>query len=345
MKSLKDYSLNLSEAEYHALPAWSFSVIAKYARDGFSAINTLHEPVKQNDAMRFGSLFDAILTHEGKAEDEFLIMDFSVPEAERKVLDVLATISTDSFEFVQDKDFQAAITATSYQPRWKFETQVAHLQPFADYYNGLKSGKEIVSREDWNDAMDMYQAVQNNEYLKEHFKNGIEDGVEYIYQAQFKVKYKPGNHDMIELKIMPDMLEVDHNKKTIRPWDVKTSGMEGFDFAQHWVKMRYDIQAQLYTDVLQALIMKTPEYKDYFILPYLFMDISRVDKVPVTFEYDPRSFSQINGLSYEIDGKTYTYKNYRAILDEILDYEEQQAKVPSYISLNKPNDLISLLSK
>lgn len=345
MKSLKDYSLNLTEEEYHALPAWSYSVIARYAREGFSAISTLHEPVKQNDAMRFGSLFDAILTHEGNAENEFLIMNSSVPEAERKVLDVLATISTDSFEFVQDKDFQTAITATSYQPRWKFETQIAHLQPYADYYNGLKSGKEVVSRDDWNDAMEMYNAVKSSEFLKEHFQNGTKDGIEYIYQAKFKVKYITGNHGTIELKIMPDLLEVDHNKKTIRPWDVKTSGMEGFDFAQHWVKMRYDIQAQLYTDVLQAFIMKTPEYKDYFILPYLFMDISRVDKVPVTFEYDPRSFSQINGLSYEIDGKTYTYKNYRALLDEILFYEENQSKVPSSISLDKPNDLLKILSK
>ena len=345
MKSLKDYSLNLTEKEYHAYPAWSYSLIARYAREGFSAIKTLHEPIKPNDAMRFGSLFDAILTHEGNASNEYAVMSMSVPDAERKVLDVLATISSESFECVSDTDFQAAISATAYQPRWKYDTQLSHLQPYAEYYNLLKSGKEIVSQDEWNDAMEMFRAVKENEYLKEHFKNGTVDGVEFIYQAQFKVKYKPGNHPMIELKIMPDLLEVNHNEKTIRPWDVKSSGMEGFDFAEHWVKMRYDIQGELYTDVLQALIMKIPEYADYRILPYLFMDISRKDKVPVTFEYDPRDEAQTNGLCYQIGEKTYQYKGYRQLLDEILDYEASAAVVPSYIKLDSPNDLLKLLNK
>ena len=76
-----------------------------------------------------------------------------------------------------------------------------------------------------------------------------------------------------------------------------------------------------------------------------FMDISRKDKVPVTFEYDPRDESQTNGLCYQIGEKTYQYKGYRQLLDEILDYEASAAVVPSYIKLDGPNDLLKLLNK
>ncbi|MBO6270618.1 MAG: PD-(D/E)XK nuclease family protein [Clostridium sp.] len=344
MKSLKEYSLNLTEEAYHALPAWSYSLIARYAREGFSAISTLHEPVKPNDAMRFGTLFDAVLTHGGNAITEFEVMNVSVPEAEKKVLDTLATITTESYELVSDEDFQKAISTTAYQPRWKFETQLSHLAPYADYYNKLKSGKPIVSEQEWSDAVEMYWAVKNHPFLKDHFKANDENGIEYIYQPQFKATFNTGL-ESVELKCMFDMLEVNHNDKTIRPWDVKTSGMPGFEFADHFVKMRYDIQSQIYVDVLQAVINDIPEYSDYTILPYYFMDISRTDKEPVTLEYNPRSESQQNGLSFESNGRTVKFKHYRQLLAEILSYEASNAKLPSYINANGPTDLLKLLNK
>ena len=54
--------MNLSEQAYHDYPAWSYSLIAKYARNGFSAIATLHDKMKPTPEMEFGSLFDSILT-------------------------------------------------------------------------------------------------------------------------------------------------------------------------------------------------------------------------------------------------------------------------------------------
>ena len=340
MKSLKDYSLNLSEKEYHELDAWSYSLIARYAKDGFSAISTLHEPVKQTDSMRFGSLFDCMLTRPEDVKKEYEVQDTSVPDAEKKVLDVLATMTSTAYDMVTDEEFQKAISISGYQPRWKYETQKAHLDPFCDYFNSVKSGKTIISQEEWSDALEMYKAVRTNEYLKEHLKNKSDNDKEYIYQAQFIIDYLTENHGTVKMKIMPDMLEVDHKARTIRPWDIKTSAMPGYDFADQFLRFRYDIQAELYTDVLEAVLNKIPEYEDYKILPYLFMDISRADKVPVTYEYDP-----FEGLSFTKNDKTYQYKGYRELLEEILEYEATAAKVPSYIKTDEPNDLISILSK
>lgn len=345
MKSLKDLSLNLTEQEYHDYPAWSYSMIARYAREGFSAVAKIHDKLKQNDAMRFGSLFDAMLTKGNGVRDEFVVMDMAVPDAERGVLDYLATITNVPFIEVDDDTMLKAITAVNYQSRWKYDTQLAHLTPYSRYYDMLRSGKTIVSREEWDDAVKMVKSVKTDPFLKEHFKINPNDNKEYIYQAQFKITYDPQIAERIELKIMPDMLEVDHNEKTIRPWDIKTSGMPAYDFADHWVKMRYDIQAALYTDVLQMIINKDEDYRDYTILPYYFMDISRIDMVPVTFEYDPRSISQSDGLTFSSNGREFHYKNYRKLLEEILTYEAQQSVVPSNITVSAPNDLLSILNK
>lgn len=344
MKSLKDYSLNLSEQDYHALEAWSYSLIAKYAKDGFSAISTLHDPVKQTDSMRFGSLFDSMLTRGKQTLDDYVVMDISVPDAEKKVLDTLTTLTSDPFIAVSDNDLQQAISIAGYQPRWKFDTQKSHIEPFAEYYDKIRSGKTVVSEDEWKDAMEMYYTVKNDEYLGPHFKTKSDGKKEYIYQAQFMIDYQTRSHGIVKLKIMPDMLEVDHEKKTIQPWDVKTSAMPAFDFAENFLKFRYDIQASVYTDVLWRIMQQDEDYKDYRILPYLFMDISRSDKVPATYIYDPQSGTQMSGLCYAKGDKVYQYKGWEDLLEEILEYEETKAKVPGYITTSGPNDILEIIS-
>jgi len=101
-----------------------------------------------------------------------------------------------------------------------------------------------------------------------------------------------------------------------------------------------DIQASGYSEWLRNLITnQATEYADYVILPYLFTDISRVDKTPVTYEYDP-TFE----FSYTCGDKTYSYKGWRELLGEILTYEANNAKVPNYIKTDGPNDLREVLN-
>ena len=142
----------------------------------------------------------------------------------------------------------------------------------------------------------------------------------------------------VEVRIMPDLLVVNHKDKTVLPVDLKTSSMPAYDFAQNFIKFRYDLQAELYSDVLRLVLNKIPDYRDYTLLPYLFTDVSRADKVPVTYEYDPS-----NGFSYTKGDKIYEYKGWMELLMEILQYEESEAKVPRYITISGPNDLMSII--
>lgn len=346
MKSLKELSLNLPEEQYHNLPVWSHSVIAKYARDGFDAIATLHDRTEPTASMEFGSLFDSILTKGKKTLEEYVVVETKVPDAEKKALNFISSYTSDKFDDLTPEFIASKCDECQYQTRWKIDTRIEHLAPYKDYFDAKVSGKKIVSSEDWNDAIEMARIFRNDAYLKDLFGTKSTNDIEYIYQSQFQVDYTLDSGETVKLKIMPDLLVVNHKDKTILPVDLKTSAMPAYSFAENFIRFRYDIQASLYTDVLQKVLNDEPDYWDYTILPYLFTDISRVDKCPVTYKYDPRDDSQKNGLCIQskYGDRTIQYKGWKQCLSEILEYEKSNAKVPSYITVSGPNDLLTILS-
>lgn len=337
--SLADYSLNLPEEQYHSYPAWSYSLIAKYAREGFSSLATLHDRTAPTPSMEFGSLFDSILTKGRKTLDDYAVVDFSIPDAEKKVLDALATRTDIPFYEVSMTTFLEAADSVSYQMKWKPDTRYEKVAKYSDYYDNIRSGKKIVSQKDWDDAIEMARIFRNDPYLKTIFGVKSTDDVEFIYQAQFVFDYLIDG-EVVKVKFMPDLIIVNHTEKTIRLVDLKTSAMPGYEFADNFLKYRYDIQGELYTEGMSCIISNDDEYRDYTILPYLFTDVSRTDKIPVTYEIDLS-----RGFSFTRGDKTYEYKDWKELLAEILVYEANEAKVPNYIRTDGPNDLIEILSK
>lgn len=343
MKSLSKISLSIPEEEYHSLPCWSYSLIARYAKEGFSAIANLHEPVKPTPAMEFGSLVDCMLTRPFDLDNEYAICDSQVPPAEKFVLDALAN-SKVPFEDLDNDAIQKACELKGYQPRWGFDAKYKHLAEYADYYNLLCSGKKLVAKTDWDDAEEIVQALLKNEVTSRFFKEKSTEDKEILYQQQFVVSYKPlGSDEKVKLKIMPDIMVVDHKEKTVQLVDLKTSSLPAWQFKENFLKFRYDIQASLYSDVMDAVLDSEEEYDEYTILPYLFVVISRSDFVPVVFEYDQTDPSQEFGLFWMSAEKTYSYKGWKALLSEILAYEREKAVVPSHIDITKPNNILDIL--
>lgn len=343
MTTLKNHSLNLPEQDYHNYPAWSYSQIARYAKDGFSAIAHLDEHTSPTTSMEFGSLFDCIMTKGHTAEEEYFVSSSTVPDAERKAFDFILTRTDMPFNEIPPTVLASLLDECQYYPRWKFETRLQHLTENEAYYQNKRLGKKTVSETDWNDAMQMADAIHLDEYLKNIFGTRNSLDVEYLYQLQFAANMTLDDGRTVHVKIMPDLLVVNHKDMTIQPVDLKTSSCPAYEFADNFTKFRYDIQASLYTDVLQTIMLDS-EYAAYTLLPYLFTDISRTDKVPVTYQYDPREASQENGLCFFSKDKTYQYKGWRQLLGEILDYKEANAVVPSNITTTGPNDIVSILS-
>lgn len=354
MKSLKEYSLNLPENEYHQYPAWSYSVIARYAKDGFSAIPTLHDPITPTDSMKFGSLFDSILTRGKATLDEYVVdtTGVSCPPAEKEVFDKIISLGYGEYSYDNLAGmYMGSLTeimnsCENFCSKYKKEeTRFANLYKNVAYYELHRKGKKVVSQKDWDDALDMAHVFRNDPYLKTIFGTKNTEDVEYIYQPQFLVDYTLESGTTVKVKCMFDLIIVDHKNMTVQPVDLKTSTVPGWNFKENFLKYRYDIQAKLYSDVLSKVMAQDTDYFDYIILPYLFTDISRSDKVPVTWVYPQNDDSQANGFAFSVGDRTYTYKSWQTLLDEILAYEKSQAKVPSYIKLDGPNDLLSILGK
>lgn len=345
--ALKKYMLNLSEQDYHNYPAWSYSMISKYAKEGFSAIATLHEKTEPTTSMQFGSLFDSVMTKGKKTLDDYIVFTGDIPTAaEKKVLDYLASLSDTPKDLneISDSVFENAVNTCEYYPKWGLATKIKRLLEYQEYYNVQKSGKIIVSEQDWKDAVEMAKTFRTNPYLSQLFGVVNTADIEYIYQAQFVVDYTLPSGNTVKLKIMPDLLKINHKEKTIQPVDLKTSATPAWNFKENFLKFRYDLQAKIYSDVLIQITQSDEELKDYIMLPYLFTDISRTDKVPVTFVYDQTSEEQANGFVVTISDKTYTYKSWQTLLDEILSYEKEAAVVPFYISTTQPNNILDIIN-
>ena len=217
MHSLKDYSLNLPEQQYHDDAAWSYSIIAKYAKNGFDAIATLHDKTAVTPAMQFGSLFDSILTKGKKTLDEYVISDTCPPPAEKNVLDTLLSMTAVPFYDIPSYTFEEAFTAAEYQKKWGYEAKYKHTEEYRDYYESRRTGKKVVSKEDWDDAISMAKSFRENPYLSTLFGTVSTKDVEYLYQTQFKEQVILPNGMEVTVKIMPDLLKVNHKDKTIQP--------------------------------------------------------------------------------------------------------------------------------
>lgn len=343
MKSLKEYSINMTEPEYHSYPAWSHSLIARYAREGFGSIKNIHEHIEPTEAMRFGSFFDCVLTRNADVDKEYVVVSATIPEAERKALDYISSKTDHAFDSLSKEFIDGCCKEAGYYPKWGADAHYSHLEPFKDYYSLLKSGKIIVSEKDWRDAIEMEAAFRNNEYLNSLFGTKNNDKIEYLYQLKFIV-YVNINGEKHKLKIMPDLLVVNHEDKTIQPVDLKTSTNPAYEFAESFVRMRYDLEASVYSDVLNVVKNNTEEYRDYAILPYIFVDISRSDKKPLSFIYDQNAPEQVDGFSFSKGDKTFRYKHWRVLLQEMIEYDRTNASIPNYIMEDKPNDILSLIN-
>lgn len=76
-KSLQDISWRVPEETYRNDSALSYSILAKFEREGFSHLDTLFDRV-ESPSLLFGSCVDTLLTDGEKAfNDNFLVSDIT----------------------------------------------------------------------------------------------------------------------------------------------------------------------------------------------------------------------------------------------------------------------------
>ena len=316
MKSIKEIAWNVSEEEYRADSAISYSTLSTFARESQKILPHLYEK-KEAEALRFGSLVDCLMTEPETLEERFFIADF--PSTTDKIESICKKVyyrddPPRSLESAKESILLEAMQEVGYYPNWREETRLRDVISKGKEFYGLlflAGDKTIMSTDDYHRAQACVEALMTNPFTKKIFYiNPFENQVEKIYQ----LKFKTDTLDEHPLRCMMDFCIVDHANKTIRPVDLKTTGKDEEKFEDSFIQWLYMLQGTLYTQILQELISKDEYFKDFTILPYWFVVINRYNQTPMVWEFED-TFWEGDFL----DSKTgEVLKGWRRLLQELL---------------------------
>lgn len=342
-RSLYDISWQVNEEEYRADPAYSYSTIARFNREGFENLDKLFDKL-ETPSLLFGSMVDTLLT-DGQEEfdTKFVVAQFpDIPDSIIKIIkDVFRefNLTHRKLEDIPDNEIIMRAASFNYQPNWKPETRAKVIkEKGSEYYQllYLSEDKILVNQDDYQDAQDCVNILRNHKYTKWYFEpnNPFDPNIERFYQLKFKGEWKG-----IPLRCMADLIIVDHKYKVIIPCDLKTSGKKEWKFHKSFIEWNYWIQAQLYWYLIRQNLDKDEVYKGYMLADYRFIVISRNSKKPLVWEYtDTRT---------TIDccygkNRQYICKNWRELVEELYYYLSSRPDYPR--GINELNNIENWLN-
>ena len=344
-KSLKDISWKVDEQTYREDPAYSYSTLARFEREGFENLDRLYEKV-ESPSLTFGSMVDTLLT-DGMDEfnKKFFIAQFpKVEDSVKNNIDVIFNQCSNKYSTILDipDSIVIAITnETGYQKNWKPETRARVLKEKGEqYYNllFLAQDKIIVTQEEYNDANECVNTLITSEHTKNYFVDSyFDDDTERLFQLKFK-----GEFEGISVRCMADVLVVDYKHKRIIPIDLKTSYKPEYKFYYSFMDWLYNIQARLYWYIIRQNMDKDPYFKDFILEDYRFVVVSKGTKLPLVWNY-PDTTKQ-GELIYG-RRQQYRCRDWRTILKELHFYQTTGARVPIGIGFKVANNIVEWLNK
>lgn len=340
MKSLYDISLKITEEEYRADPALSYSTLARYEREGFNNLDKLFDRL-ETPSLTFGSAVDSIITGGQEEFDErFMVAEFpSTPDSIIKIVKSLFSQYGDSYRSLITIPDDAIIKETeyqSYQMNWKPETRAKVIkEKGADYYNLLfiAGNRTILDTQTYQDVCNAVRALKESKSTQFYFTedNPFEPDIERFYQLKFK-----GEFNGVKYRNMADLVIVNHKEKWIKPVDLKTSSHTEWDFYKSFIEWNYQIQARLYWAIIRQNMDKDEYFKDFKLLDYDFIVVNRKTLTPLVWTCP---FTQAQGTLYFGKNKQIEMRDPEEIGKELSYYLTSRPKVPMGISETGPNDL------
>lgn len=346
MKSFKDISLSMSEAEYRADGKMHYSTLAKYERGGgFKSIPTLFDKV-ESPSLLLGSCVDCLLTGSNEEFDEtYLVADFpSIGDKELSVVKGLFAIygtSYNTLDEIPNSIIGGTIEEVGFQPNWKLETRIKVIKErCAEYYKLLRlsEGKTIVSSDMYADALNMVEALRTAPSSKFLFapNDPFDTNVERLYQLKFAYTF-----DGIDYSCMADELVVFHDKKLVLPVDLKTSSHTEYEFFKSFIDWNYSLQSRSYARIIRANMDKDEYFKDFKLLNYHFVVCNKKTLTPLVWECP---FTHEYGSIFVGKNKQIELRDPFVIAKELKYYLDNLSTVPQGISLSEPNNLETWLN-
>lgn len=330
VKSIKDLAWNVSEEEYRADSAVSYSTLSQFDREGVSCIPHLKDK-KDSQALRFGSLTDTLMTEPETLEQKFVIADFFRPS------DTITKIVTNIWdncdktitrlEKVNPELILLYINEENYQTNWKDATRINKIiEEGQEYFSLLKlsENKILMSQYDYNSAVECVDTLKMSNFTGKYFYvSPLTPHIEGHFQLKFRLvlgKYA--------IRCMFDRIIVDHKAKTIQPVDLKTTGKPEEGFEESFEGWRYYLQSSMYSYILRKLCEKDEYFKDFTVLPFIFVCINRYSLKPLAWVDENSVYDRSVRLNKE--GKI--MKPWYVLLEELLWHMENNKLDYSYES-------------
>jgi hypothetical protein len=346
MKSLRDISWQVSEEEYRADPALSYSTLARYEREGFNNLDKLFDRI-ETPSLTFGSAVDSIITGGQEEFDErFMVAEFpSMPDSIVKIIKSLYKQYAGTYRSLLNIPDSSIIRETedqNYQMNWKPETRAKVIrEKGTDYYNLLfvAGDRCIIDTQTYQDVVNAVKALKESKSTQLYFAddNPFEPDIERLYQLKFK-----GEFGGITYRNMADLIIVNHKEKWVKPVDLKTSSHTEWDFYKSFVDWRYDIQARLYWSIIRQNMDKDEYFKDFKLLDYDFIVVNKRTLTPLVWNCP---FTQAQGTLRFGNNSQIEMRSPFEIGKELNSYLTSRPKVPMGINETGTNNLKDWLNK
>lgn len=202
-KRLYDISWKVTEEEYRADEALSYSTIAKFAREGFNKLDTLFDRV-ETPSLTFGSAVDALITGGQEEFDKnFMVADFP-PLTDSVLKMVKAAFEKYRYQYRQledipTKDLVDLSEELSYQLNWKPETRAKVVkEQGGEYYTLMYAAgdKKILDTETKEQVDAAVEALKTSAATKFYFSpnNPFNKDIVREYQLKFKATFGGVNY-------------------------------------------------------------------------------------------------------------------------------------------------------
>lgn len=336
-KSLYDISWQVSEDEYRADPALSYSTLSRYEREGFNNLSRLFDKI-ESPSLTFGSCVDSLIT----GSDEEFNERFLVAELNNNLSDTLILITKRLFDtwnkgYKDIRDLSDDLLINTIQDipwnnHWLPKTRAKKIkEDCAGYYKllYLSEGKTIISTYTYNDILNTVDKLKSSYVTRFYFEqnNVFDNSIERFYQLKFKAVF-----DGIEYRCMADLLLVLHDKKLIIPVDLKTSSKPEWDFYKSFIDWRYDLQARLYWLIIRQNLDEDPYFKDFKLADYRFIVANKRTLVPLVW-----LFNRTTALGDITTKDGLVLRHPLVIGKELRYYLDNVPMVPNGIDMIKPN--------
>ena len=267
--------LNISESEYRGLPMPSYSLLKRIDESGPRALK--YSKKYDSEAIDFGSLLDCKLITAHEFDNKFYFDATEKPTGQlleladyicnnlditqEITIDTVLDLSVDLNLFGSTKDEQKRID--------KFNTDL-----FWNYIDAKESalGKTVFTPDTLSECCEAEMIIKSHPNTSWIF-NPSKD-IEVLTQVMLVTEING-----TEVKIMADIVILDHLNKTVTPYDLKATEMHMPAFKHHFVKMGYYFQGSLYKEAVSNW-MRDELQLGYALEDFKFIVYSRPDKFP-----------------------------------------------------------------